>query len=91
LCKRKGAKLKTVLSPGDLGLRHILCETGRYVAFSANNQAVAPELVAIDIEDIDLYWEFELVVNKFVFLTEAEEKFIAYTKKRLAEKTASAV
>jgi DNA-binding transcriptional LysR family regulator len=76
LCRKNGAKLDTVLSPGDLSLRNILCETGRYVAFGVNDLAGAPELVAIDIEDIGLYWEFDLVVNKFVFLTEAEEKFI---------------
>ncbi|MDR0718193.1 MAG: LysR family transcriptional regulator [Treponema sp.] len=83
LCRQNGAKMGTVLSPGDLGLRRILCETGRFVAFGTNDPAAAPELVAVDIEDIGLYWEFDLVVNKFVFLTGAEEKFIAYTKKKL--------
>jgi DNA-binding transcriptional LysR family regulator len=83
LCRQHGAKLETVLSPGDISLRRILCETGRYVAFGADNPGAAPELVAIDIEGIDLYWEFNLIVNKFMFLTEAEEKFIAYAKEKL--------
>jgi hypothetical protein len=83
LCRQNGAKLETVLSPGNLGLRRILCETGRYIAFGLNDQASIPDLVGIDIEDTGLYWEFDLVVNKFVFLTEAEENFIAYTKKQL--------
>jgi hypothetical protein len=83
LCRQNGAKLGTVLSPGDLDLRRILCGTGRFVAFGTANQAAAPDFVAVDIEDIGLYWEFDLVVNKFVFLTEAEEKFIAYAKKKL--------
>jgi DNA-binding transcriptional LysR family regulator len=85
LCRQNGAKLETVLSPVDLGLRNILCKTGRYVAFGTKEQAAVPELIAIDIEDMDRHWEFDLVVNKFVFLTEAEKKFIAYTKKRLRD------
>jgi hypothetical protein len=84
LCRQNGAKLETVLSPGDLSLRNILCKTGRYVAFGTNEQAAGQELVAIDIEDVYLYWEFDLVVNKFIFLTEAEEAFVAYAKKELS-------
>jgi hypothetical protein len=83
LCRRNGAKLETVLSPGNLNLRRILCETGQYITFGLNDQAADSELDGIDIEDAGLYWEFDLVVNKFVFLTEAEEDFIAYTKKQL--------
>jgi DNA-binding transcriptional LysR family regulator len=83
LCRRNGAKLETILGPGDVSLRRMLCETGRYVAFDLIEESAASELVALTIEDIELYWEFDLVVNKFVFLTEAEENFIAYTKKKL--------
>ncbi|GHV32848.1 LysR family transcriptional regulator [Spirochaetia bacterium] len=83
LCRQNGAKMDTVLSPGDVNLHHILCNTGRYVAFGASHHTVTADLVTIDIEDIELYWEYNLVVNKFIFLTGAEEKFIAYAKKKL--------
>jgi DNA-binding transcriptional LysR family regulator len=82
-CRQGGAKLETLLSPGDLSLRNLLCATGRYVAFGTDEQAAAAGFAAVVIEDTDLYWEFDLVVNKFVFLTEAEEAFIAYAKKNL--------
>jgi hypothetical protein len=83
LCRQNGAILETVLSPGDQDLRNTLCETGRYVAIGTSDTITARDLVAIDIEDVELYWEHSLAVNKFVFLTEAEEKFIAYTKETL--------
>jgi DNA-binding transcriptional LysR family regulator len=83
LCRQNGARMETVLSPADVGLRNILCETGRRLAFGTGDQAAASNLVAVDIEDVTLYWEFDLVVNKFAFLTEAEEKFIAYAKRTI--------
>jgi DNA-binding transcriptional LysR family regulator len=83
LCRQNGAKLETVLGPGEFTLHRVLCETGRYVVFGTDDRVDVLGLVALDIEDVKLYWEFDLVVNKFVFLTEAEEKFIAYTKDNL--------
>jgi len=35
------------------------------------------------IEDIDLFWVFHFIVNKRTYLSDAEEQFIAYTKKTL--------
>jgi DNA-binding transcriptional LysR family regulator len=86
LCRQHGAKLETVLAPGDLRLRHTLCKTGRYVAFGTDDQAAVQELAAIDIKGVDFYWEFDLVVNRFTFLTETEEAFIAYAKEKLLYK-----
>lgn len=83
LCRQHGAKLETVLAPGDVRLRSLLCATGRYLAFGTEDQTAGTELVALDIEGVDFCWEFDLVINKFAFLTEAEESFIAYARKSL--------
>jgi hypothetical protein len=40
--------------------------------------------VSINIEDIDLYFEFHIIVNKHAYISEAAEQFIAYAKEQLS-------
>jgi hypothetical protein len=42
-------------------------------------------VVCVDIEDMDLYWEYHLIVNKHSYISDAAGEFIAYAKKRLSE------
>jgi DNA-binding transcriptional LysR family regulator len=83
LCARIGVKPGTYLSGHEIDLSCELIDTNRYVGFGAGPQDRFPGLVRLDIEDMDFYWEFHLIVNKYAFISDAAKQFIAYAKDRM--------
>jgi DNA-binding transcriptional LysR family regulator len=85
LCVRNGFKPKTFLHSSENSLIYELCSTNRIVSFWADAIDKYPDVVCVDIEDMDLYWECHLIVNKHSYISDAAGKFIAYAKQRLSE------
>ena len=85
LCAKNGFKPKTFLHSSEHNLVYELCATNRIVSFWADAVDKHTEVVCVDIEDMDLYWECHLIVNKHSYISEAVEKFITYTQKRFLE------
>ncbi|WP_010261975.1 LysR family transcriptional regulator [Treponema primitia] len=80
ICEQNGATIDIFLNGGEKQLIGELCDTGHYVCLWADGIHCFPDLVFIDIEDMEFYWEYNLVVNKLAFISSAEEEFIKYTK-----------
>jgi DNA-binding transcriptional LysR family regulator len=82
LCAQAGIKPAIVLpDPDDLVFE--LCSTNRMVGFWTYSADVPPELLCIDIEDIDLDWKLYLIVNKYAHFNDALQKFIPYAQEQL--------
>jgi hypothetical protein len=79
-----GIKPGVVLpDPDDLVFE--LCSTNRMVNFWIGSVDMFPELVCIDIDDIDIDWKMYLLVNKYAHFTDALQQFIDYAKENLKE------
>jgi hypothetical protein len=48
------------------------------VSFFAGSLENHPDIVRIDIEDLNLFWEIHLIVNKHAYLNSAATAFIEY-------------
>jgi DNA-binding transcriptional LysR family regulator len=83
LCAQHGFKPDILLSGAETNFVHELCGTNQIVSFWAGSVDKFPGLVSIDIEDIDLYFEFHLIVNKNTYISDAAKQFIDYTKEQL--------
>ncbi|MDR1905099.1 MAG: LysR family transcriptional regulator [Treponema sp.] len=79
-----GIKPAMYLDGSEVSFLYELCGTNRIVGFWGGPIRQFPELVSVPIEDMDLYFEFHLVVNKNIYINDAAKQFIAYTKKHLA-------
>jgi DNA-binding transcriptional LysR family regulator len=86
LCAEFGVKPGTYLSGHEIDLSGELISTNQFVGFGAGPQDRYPGLVRIDIEDMDFYWEFHLIVNKHTYISDAAKQFITYAKYRLGDK-----
>jgi hypothetical protein len=86
LCASKGIIPSFYLEGFELGLFNELCSTGKIAAFWAGpvDDKLA-ECVIIEIEDINLEWEASFIVQKSVYLNNAEKLFIEYAQKTLAK------
>ncbi|MDR2741998.1 MAG: LysR family transcriptional regulator [Treponema sp.] len=78
--RKYGIKPSIYLDGSENSLLYELCSTNRIVSFWPGPIRQSPELVSIPIEDIDIYFEFHLIVNKTTYVSEAANQFIAYTK-----------
>ncbi|MDR0562867.1 MAG: LysR family transcriptional regulator [Spirochaetaceae bacterium] len=83
-CLRYGMKTDTRLSYLDIYLIVELLETGRYIIFSDDSFLVGDSLRRIEVEDLDMYIEFYLIVNKRAFINRAAELFIDWTREQFA-------
>jgi DNA-binding transcriptional LysR family regulator len=83
LCRHNGVQPRILLNGSENNLVRELCGTGRALTFFAGPVESFPECKKIIIKDLDLDWEFHLVVNKHAYLSDAAETFIAYTRKAL--------
>ncbi|AEF84596.1 putative transcriptional regulator, LysR family [Treponema primitia ZAS-2] len=81
-CIRNGVVPEINLSSPAMELTCELISTNRVVGFGGGPQDRFPGLVHIEIEDMDFYWEFHLIVNKYAFISDAAKEFIAYAKER---------
>jgi DNA-binding transcriptional LysR family regulator len=69
------------LSASEFAFANELCKSNHYICFGERSQDKQHELAGMEIEDMELYLETYLVINKSVFLTEGAKKFVEYTKK----------
>jgi DNA-binding transcriptional LysR family regulator len=84
-CIRNGVVPGIHLSSSAMGLTCELISTNRVVGFGGGPPDRFPGLVRIDIEDMDFYWEYHLIVNKYTYISDAAKQFIAYAKERLGD------
>ena len=59
-----------------------LLETGRYVIFAFEPLFDREYFHYIEVDDVDIFIEFHLVVNKRAFINSAAEHFIAWTREQ---------
>jgi DNA-binding transcriptional LysR family regulator len=85
-CAQNGIRPSIYLGSGEANLICELCETNRVVSFFADPMEKYPGLAKIEIEDLDLYWEFHLVSNKHIYLDEGAKIFIDYALATLGKK-----
>jgi DNA-binding transcriptional LysR family regulator len=83
LCAQHGIIPSFYLGGFETGLFHELCLSNRILAFWEGSMDCFPGLVKIEIEDIQLEWSAHFVVQKNVYLNDAEKNFIAYAKNNL--------
>jgi DNA-binding transcriptional LysR family regulator len=86
LCAQNGFKPGMFLSGAETNFVYELCSTNQIVSFWAGSIDQFPDLVSINIEDIDLYFEFHIIVNKHAYISETAKCFIEYSKERLGAK-----
>jgi hypothetical protein len=86
ICRHNGVQPRILLNGSENNLVRELCGSGRALTFFAGPVDTFPECKKIIIEDLDLDLEFHLVVNKYAYLSDAAETFIAYTRKVLRDR-----
>ena len=79
---RHGVQTNTRLSYMDKNLMRELIETGRYIVFLTDPSFGEGNFRHIEIEDVEMYSEYYLIVNKGAFINSAAEQFIAWTEKQ---------
>jgi DNA-binding transcriptional LysR family regulator len=89
-CAGHGIFPQIYLSGSDNKLLFELLNTGRVVSFFAGSYEQCPGIVRINIQDMDIFWELHLIVNKHSFLSQAEEIFIDYTRRTLQDRMKAA-
>lgn len=83
-CLRHGFKPSIYLNAAEINLMAELCSKGLAVSFYAGRTDILPDSVkVIEIEDLNVFWEFHLISNKRTYLTSIAKEFIEYTRKRL--------
>lgn len=81
--RKYGIKPSIYLDGAETSLLYELCGTNRIVGFWPGPIRQSPELASIPIENMDLHFEFHLLVNKNTYISEAAKQFIAYTQKNI--------
>jgi DNA-binding transcriptional LysR family regulator len=84
-CSMNGVRSIIHLKASETSLIYELCNTNRIIGFWADSIYRFPGLAHIRVEDIDLYREYHLIVNRNVYINSAAEQFIVYAKKELAK------
>ena len=79
---RHGVQTNTRLSYLDKNLIRELVETGRYIVFLTDSSFGKENFHRIEIEGVEMYSEYYLVVNKRAFINSAAEQFITWTKEQ---------
>jgi hypothetical protein len=85
LCAMNGIRSIIHLKASETSLIYELCSTNRIVAFWADSIYRFPGLAHIGVEDVDLYREYHLIVNRHVYTSEPAQQFCAYAEKELAK------
>jgi hypothetical protein len=88
MCTMNGVRSIIHLKASETSLIYELCNTNRIVGFWGDSIYRFPGLAHIHVEEIDLYREYHLIVNKHVYISKAAEQFIAYAEKELAREDA---
>jgi DNA-binding transcriptional LysR family regulator len=84
MCSMNGVRSIIHLKASETSLIYELCSTNRIVGFWADSIYRFPGLAHIQVEEIDLYREYHLIVNKHVYISSAAEQFISYAERELA-------
>jgi DNA-binding transcriptional LysR family regulator len=82
LCAQNGIIPSFYLEGSEVALFIELCSTNKVVAFWEGPRDF-PEWVSIEIEDFNIEWEASFIVQKNVYLNDAEKIFIEYVKNNL--------
>jgi DNA-binding transcriptional LysR family regulator len=85
MCAMNGIRSIIHLKASEISLIYELCSTNRIVAFWANSIYRFPGLAHIEVEDIEVYREYHLIVNRHVYISDAAEQFVAYAERELAK------
>jgi hypothetical protein len=83
LCVQNGIIPAFYLEGFEIGLFQELCSNNKIAAFWEGPMDYFPELIRIEIEDINLEWEAHFIVQKNVYLNDAEKQFIEYVTSNL--------
>jgi DNA-binding transcriptional LysR family regulator len=83
-CEHHGIMPAIYINAFEIGLIYELCSTNRFIAFWAGPfENSFSGLVAMELSDVDLQWDFNFLVQKDVIFTKTETAFIQYAKDRL--------
>jgi DNA-binding transcriptional LysR family regulator len=85
LCAMNGIRSIIHLKASETSLIYELCSTNRIVAFWADSIYRFPGLAHIAVEDMDVYREYHLIVNRHVYISEAARQFCEYAEQGLAK------
>jgi DNA-binding transcriptional LysR family regulator len=80
LCEQKGIEPNIIICDAQKDLIFELCSTNKIASFWAPDVPEDSGLIRVELEDVDLYWEMNLAVNKNAYLSPAAKQFIEYTK-----------
>jgi DNA-binding transcriptional LysR family regulator len=85
MCAMNGIRSIIHLKASEISLIYELCSTNRIVAFWADSIYRFPGLAHIEVENIEVYREYHLIVNRHVYISDAAEQFILYAERELAK------
>jgi DNA-binding transcriptional LysR family regulator len=85
-CLQNGVSPSFYLEGFDVALFNELCSTNKAVAFWAGPLGDLLGCVTVQIEDMNLEWEVHFIVQRNVYLNDAEKTFIEYAKNNLPMK-----
>ncbi|MDR2535723.1 MAG: LysR family transcriptional regulator substrate-binding protein, partial [Treponema sp.] len=83
LCAENGVDLNVQLNCPDNVLVYDLCKTNQFVSFFAGSAESFDDLITIEIEDVELFIEFYIIVNKHAYINQAAEQFLRYAQNAL--------
>ena len=86
-CARNGIKTHTRLSYLDMNLIIELLDTGRYIMFAFESFVDKEQFCYIEVENVEIFIEFYLIVNKRAFINNAAEHFITWTREQFSRFT----
>jgi DNA-binding transcriptional LysR family regulator len=84
MCAVNGVRSIIHLKASEISLIYELCSTNRIAAFWADSIYRFPGLAHIEVENMDVYREYHLIVNKHVYISGAAEQFVEYAEKELS-------
>jgi hypothetical protein len=84
MCTRNNVRSVIHLKASETSLIYDLCNTNRIVCFWSSSVYRFPGLKHIQVEDMDLYRAYHLIVNKHTYISGAAEQFISYAEKAFA-------
>jgi DNA-binding transcriptional LysR family regulator len=85
MCAMNGIRSIIHLKASEISLIYELCSTNRIMAFWADSIYRFPGLAHIGVEDMNVYREYHLIINRHVYISEATEQFAAYAEQELAK------
>jgi hypothetical protein len=83
ICVRNGIIPAFYLEGYETGLFRELCASNKIAALWEGSTADYPDLVSLEIEDLNAKFQADFIVQKNVYLNEAERNFIEYAKANL--------